>query len=68
MLRSRLRPASVSDAISSRRAISTLSNRPIDDTIRVLNTGIWQTREGVEIHRLPSLHHIRDAASAAPWN
>lgn len=33
----------------------------IDDTIRVFNTGIWQTREGVEIHRLPSLHHIRDA-------
>jgi hypothetical protein len=33
----------------------------IDDTIRVLSTGIWQTRESVEIHRLPSLHHIRDA-------
>ena len=33
----------------------------IDDTIRVLSTGIWQTREGVEVHRLPSLHHIRDA-------
>jgi len=33
----------------------------IDDTIRVLSTGIWQTREGVEIHRFPSLHHIRDA-------
>ena|SRR3989344_966214 len=33
----------------------------IDDTIRVFSTGIWQTREGVEIHRLPSLHHIRDA-------
>lgn len=32
----------------------------IEDTIRVLSTGIWQTREGVEIHRLPSLHHIRD--------
>lgn len=34
----------------------------IDDTIRVLSTGIWQTREGVEINRLPSLHHIRDAS------
>lgn len=33
----------------------------IEDTIRVLSTGIWQTREGVEIHRVPSLHHIRDA-------
>lgn len=33
----------------------------IDDTIRVLQTGVWQTREGVEIHRLPSLHHVRDA-------
>lgn len=32
----------------------------VEDTIRVLSTGIWQTREGVEIHRLPSLHHIRD--------
>jgi hypothetical protein len=32
----------------------------IEDTIRVLSTGIWQTREGVEIHRLPSLHHIRN--------
>jgi hypothetical protein len=34
----------------------------IDDTIRVLSTGVWQTREGVEIHRLPSLHHLRDAS------
>ncbi|MET4331944.1 hypothetical protein ABIB80_007806 [Bradyrhizobium sp. i1.15.2] len=33
----------------------------IDDTIRVLSTGIWRTRERAEIHRLPSLHHIRDA-------
>ncbi|WP_375779230.1 hypothetical protein ACE103_09730 [Bradyrhizobium sp. ma5] len=32
----------------------------IEDTIRVLSRGIWQTREGVEIHRLPSLHHISD--------
>ena len=32
----------------------------IEDTIRVFSTGIWQTREGVEIHRVPSLHHIRD--------
>jgi hypothetical protein len=35
----------------------------IEDTIRVLSTGIWQTREGVEIHRLPSLHHIRDPSA-----
>jgi LmbE family N-acetylglucosaminyl deacetylase len=26
----------------------------IDDTIRVLSTGVWQTREGAEIHRLPA--------------
>jgi len=32
----------------------------IDDTICVLNTGVWKTREGDQIHRLPSLHHIRD--------
>ena len=33
----------------------------IDDTIGALNTGIWQTREGAEIRRIPSLHNIRDA-------
>jgi len=33
----------------------------IEDTIRALNTGIWHTREGAEIRRIPSLHHLRDA-------
>ncbi|OUJ05001.1 hypothetical protein [Acetobacter sp. DsW_059] len=33
----------------------------IEDTIGALNTGIWKTRDGVEIRRIPSLHHIRDA-------
>ncbi|MER8824622.1 restriction endonuclease [Mesorhizobium sp. M0904] len=32
----------------------------IDDTISALNTGIWRTREGDEIRRIPSLHHLRD--------
>jgi hypothetical protein len=35
--------------------------RAIEDTIRVLNTGIWQTRDDVEIRRLPSMHMLRDA-------
>lgn len=33
----------------------------IEDTIGALNTGIWKTRDGLEIRRIPSLHHIRDA-------
>ena len=37
----------------------------IEDTIRALNTGIWHTREGVEIRRIPSLHHLRDARTRA---
>ena len=32
----------------------------IEDTIGALNTGVWKTRDGVEIRRIPSLHHIRD--------
>lgn len=33
----------------------------ISDTIQVLNTGIWQTRDGTEIKRIPSRHMIQDA-------
>ncbi|MFT9637504.1 hypothetical protein ACMZ49_09345 [Alcaligenes phenolicus] len=33
----------------------------IEDTIGALNTGVWRTREGDEIRRIPSIHHIRDA-------
>lgn len=32
----------------------------IEDTIGALNTGVWRTREGAEIRRIPSIHHIRD--------
>lgn len=32
----------------------------IEDTIGALNTGIWRTREGSEIRRIPSIHHLRD--------
>ncbi|WP_198029581.1 restriction endonuclease [Bradyrhizobium sp. WSM3983] len=32
----------------------------IEDTIGALNTGIWRTRDGDEIRRIPSLHHLRD--------
>ena len=33
----------------------------IEDTIGALNTGVWRTRDGAEIRRIPSLHHVRDA-------
>lgn len=34
--------------------------RAIEDTIGALNTGVWRTREGNEIRRIPSIHHLRD--------
>jgi hypothetical protein len=37
----------------------------IEDTIGALNTGIWRTREGTEIRRVPSLHTLRDASARA---
>jgi hypothetical protein len=39
--------------------------RAIEDTISALNTGIWRTREGVEIQRIPSLHHLRNPRAKA---
>jgi hypothetical protein len=32
----------------------------ITDTIQALNTGIWQTRDGKEIGRIPSRHSVAD--------
>ncbi len=32
----------------------------IEDTFRASNTGIWRTREGETIRRIPSVHHLRD--------
>jgi hypothetical protein len=32
----------------------------IEDTIAALNTGVWRMRDGTEIRRIPSLHHLRD--------
>jgi hypothetical protein len=32
----------------------------IEDTIGALNTGVWRTREGAEIRRIPSVHHLGD--------
>lgn len=32
----------------------------IEDTIGALNTSVWRTREGTDIRRIPSIHHIRD--------
>lgn len=37
----------------------------LEDTIRALNTGVWHTREGAEIRRIPSLHHLRDPRARA---
>ena len=39
--------------------------KAIEDTIRALNTGVWRTREGDEIRRIPSIHHIRDQRTQA---
>lgn len=33
----------------------------IEDTIAALNTGIWKMRDGAEIKRIPSIHHVQDA-------
>jgi hypothetical protein len=35
--------------------------RAIEDTIGALNTGLGRTRDGHEIRRIASLHHVRDA-------
>ncbi len=32
----------------------------IEDTICALNTGVWRDREGTDIRRIPSVHHIKD--------
>ncbi|UGS47699.1 hypothetical protein JMT66_08650 [Kosakonia cowanii] len=32
----------------------------IEDTIGALNTGLWRTREGIEIRRIPSIHHLKN--------
>jgi hypothetical protein len=37
----------------------------IEDSIGALNTGIWKDRDGTEIRRSPSIHHIRDAGRRA---
>ncbi|MGS1108168.1 hypothetical protein ACVCNH_18080 [Achromobacter anxifer] len=37
----------------------------IEDTISALNTGVWRTREGDEIRRIPSIHHLRDQHTRA---
>jgi hypothetical protein len=37
----------------------------IGDTIEALNTGLWRTRQGEEIRRIPSRHHLRSASARA---
>lgn len=37
----------------------------IEDTISALNTGIWRDREGAEIRRIPSVHHLKSASVRA---
>ncbi|MBX8588600.1 hypothetical protein K5D56_04330 [Pseudomonas cichorii] len=37
----------------------------IEDTIGALNTGVWRTRNGDEIRRIPSVHNLRDSGIRA---
>jgi hypothetical protein len=37
----------------------------IGDTIGALNTGLWRTRDGAEIRRIPSLHNLQDERARA---
>jgi len=37
----------------------------IEDSIRAFNTGIWRTREGDKIRRIPSIHNISDPQKKA---
>jgi hypothetical protein len=37
----------------------------IEDTISALNTGIWRDREGAEIRRIPSVHHLKSPSTMA---
>ncbi len=37
----------------------------IEDSIGALSTGVWRTRDGVEIRRIPSLNHLRNSAARA---
>jgi hypothetical protein len=39
--------------------------KAIEDTISALNTGVWRTRDGDEVRRIPSLHTLRDPALRA---
>ncbi|WP_333984880.1 hypothetical protein [Burkholderia orbicola] len=39
--------------------------RAIEDTIGAFNTGVWRTRDGDEIRRIPSIHHLRDQRTRA---
>ncbi len=40
----------------------------IEGAIGALNTGVWRTREGDEIRRIPSIHHLRDQRVRAVLN
>lgn len=37
----------------------------VEDTIGALNTGLWRTREGDEIRRIPSIHHLQEQRNQA---
>lgn len=62
--------AAVFDRPAFRTPFRTESSLPafqqaIEDTISALNTGIWRTREGIEIRRVPSLHTLRHVSARA---
>lgn len=40
-------------------------SQAIEDAICAFNTGVWRTRDGVEIRRIPSVHHLRLPANRA---
>lgn len=37
----------------------------LEDTISALSTGIWRTRDGAKIRRIPSVHNLRDPKNKA---
>ena len=55
--------AAVLDRPAFRTPFNIESNLPdfqqaLEGSIRALNTGVWQTREGIEIRHIPSVHHL----------
>lgn len=59
--------AAVLDRPAFRTPFHQESNLPafqqaLEDTIEALNTGHWRTRDGGQIRRIPTVHHLKDVA------